>query len=368
MMTEKAVSKDPSSFVLQRALGLGFVRAGITGIEAPERYDAYQSWLDRGDHGGMKYMADPFHRKSRHDLRELLAEAQSAIVVALSYPKATADSAQDTAGDEGAPRGRVAQYALGDDYHHIMHAKLKLLAEELSEYVGRPLRSRSCVDSAPLLERELAERAGLGFVAKNTMLISPGIGSYTLLGVLLSELPLRSTLDRETRDCGTCTACLDACPTKAFRAPYQLDAKRCISYLTIESSDPVPEELRSKVGDRIFGCDVCQDVCPYNAKAPLRNEGPAEMQARNADRARPSLYGLATLGSNQRKRYLHGSAMRRAGRDSLLRNVAVALGNQNASGHEDKRRQETLDLLSEDRSAMVREHARWASKQTGKGE
>jgi epoxyqueuosine reductase len=362
------VSKDPTSFVLEKALSLGFVRAGVTGIEAPDRYAAYQSWLERGDHGEMKYMAEDFHRKSRLDLRELLPEAQSAVVVALSYPKAPQDQESESPVDDQEPRGRVAQYALGDDYHQVMHGKLKQLAAALAEFVGRPLQARSCVDSAPLLERELAERAGLGFVAKNTMLITPGIGSFTLLGVLLSELPLRPTAPTETRDCGTCTACLDACPTQAFRAPYQLDAKRCISYLTIESSEPVPEELRSKIGDRIFGCDVCQDVCPYNAKAPLRNVGPAEMQAREADRARPPLHQLATLGSNQRKRYLHGSAMRRAGREPLLRNVAIALGNQTLSGSADERRNQTLDVLSEDRSSMVREHAQWASQQASKGE
>jgi epoxyqueuosine reductase len=364
MMTEKAVSKDPTSFVLEKARKLGFAAVGVTGIEPPDRYAAYESWLDRGDHGDMKYMDEDIHRKSRFDLRELLPEAQSAVVVALSYPKAAPDG--EHASTKETPRGRVAQYALGDDYHHHMHGKLKLLAEALTDFVGRPLRTRSCVDSAPLLERELAERAGLGFVAKNTMLISPGIGSYTLLGVLLCELPLQPTVKRETRDCGTCTACLDACPTQAFRAPYQLDAKRCISYLTIENSGPVPEELRSKMGDRIFGCDVCQDVCPYNAKAPLRNEGPAEMQARERDRARPPLHKLATLGSNQRKRYLQGSAMRRVGRDALLRNVAVALGNQEPS--ESTGRLQTLKVLLEDRSEMVREHAQWACEQTAKGE
>lgn len=362
------MSEDPSAFVLEKARDLGFVRAGITGIEAPERYAAYQSWLERGDHGDMDYMADAFHRKARLDLRELLPEAQSAIVVALSYAKAQELSPAPVESEAAGPRGRVAQYALGDDYHHLMHSKLRRLADELSAHLGRPLLSRSCVDSAPLLERELAERAGLGFVAKNTMLITPGVGSYTLLGVLLTDLPLIPTANTETRDCGTCTACLDACPTQAFPAPYQLDAKRCISYLTIESSGPMPEELRSQVGDRIFGCDVCQDVCPYNAKAPIRNPGPPELAARDADRARPPLHKIATLGSNQRKRYLQGSSMRRASREALLRNVAVALGNSTSAESPDTLRMQTLTLLKEDRSSMVREHADWAINQLGKAE
>ena len=370
-MTARAVSnssKEASSFVLAKASELGFVRAGITGTGPPQRYSAYQAWLDRGDHGNMAYMAQDFHRKARRDMRELLPEAQSAIVVALSYPKAPTELAPDGKSPRNpALRGRVAQYALGEDYHRIMHGKLRLLADALSQFVGKPLLARSCVDSAPLLERELAERAGLGFVGKNTMLISPGVGSYTLLGVLLSELALQPTHTGETRDCGTCRACLDACPTQAFGAPYQLDAKRCISYLTIESPEPIPEQLRSRLGDRIFGCDLCQEVCPHNARAPERHPGARELQARSPDRARPPLRMLAELGSNQRKHYLKGSAMRRMGRDAMLRNVAVALGNLEAVGEEEKQEQEhTLRTLAEDKSSMVREHASWALDRTPK--
>ena len=361
--TVKAVTKDLSSFAIDAALDLGFVRAGISGIEAPDRYPAYQAWLERGDHGDMAYMGEEFHRKARHDMRELLPEAQSAIVVAMNYPKAEETKGRDP---QESPRGRVAQYALGDDYHHLIHSKLRDLAAVLSREAGRPLQSRSCVDSAPLLERELAQRAGLGFVAKNTMLISPGVGSYTLLGVLLTDLPLTPSSNTETRDCGTCTACIDACPTQAFRAPYQLDAKRCIAYLTIESPAPMPAEIREKVGDRIFGCDVCQDVCPYNAKAPARHPGPAELQARDPARARPALQLLAGLGSNQRKRYLQGSSMRRVSRDALLRNVAVALGNHQAPSAQPNEASEILHTLSEDRSEMVREHAAWALAQQSK--
>lgn len=365
-MTARAVSepaREASAFVLEKASELGFVRAGITSIDPPKRYPAYQAWLERGDHGSMAYMGQEFHRKARRDMRELLPEAQSAIVVALNYSKARAEREPDTH-----PRGRIAQYALGEDYHHVMHGKLRLLGDALSEHLGRPVLTRSCVDSAPLLERELAERAGLGFVAKNTMLISPGVGSYTLLGVLLCEFALPATHSAETRDCGTCRACLDACPTQAFRAPYQLDAKRCISYLTIESSEPIPKELRSQMGDRVFGCDVCQDVCPYNSKAPERHPGPAELQAQSPDRARPLLRMLAELGSNQRKHYLKGSAMRRTGRDAFQRSVAVALGNHLAMHQEAQQEcEDTLRTLANDKSPMVGEHALWALERKPKG-
>tara|TARA_R110002073_G_scaffold142117_4_gene293792 strand:- start:38525 stop:39592 length:1068 start_codon:yes stop_codon:yes gene_type:complete len=343
-----------TEFVLRTAEELGFARAGVTNIETPAHYDDYRAWLDRGDHGSMGYMDDDFHKQARRDMRELLPSARSAIVVALSYSTASPEPPQ---GDEAPAeaRGRVAQYALGDDYHHVIKKKLGQLAERLAEQFEAS-ESRACVDSAPVLERELAERAGLGFIAKNTMLITPGLGSYTLLGVLLTSAELATTPNTAPRDCGTCTACIDACPTQAFRGPHKLDARRCISYLTIESQEPMPEELRSLVGDRIFGCDVCQDVCPYNAAAPARASVVPELMPRDAERARPSLAMLAALGSNQRKRYVAGNAMRRNRREQLLRNVAVALGNSNPSA-------ETVDTLAGDRNPMVQEHALWARAQ-----
>lgn len=366
-MTEKAVLKLPeaaraTAFALRKATELGFARAGVTGTDAPARYDNYQQWLERGDHGNMAYMADDFHRRARADMRELLPEAQSAIVIAMSYDKAkppTDEPLSDV-------RGRVAQYALGDDYHHVMKDKLRLLGEALAEELGRPLIFRACVDSAPLLERELAARAGLGFIGKNTLLISPGLGSYTLLGVLLIDLEMHATEPLATRDCGTCTACLEACPTQAFREPYKLDARRCISYLTIESRDAIPSELRAALGDRIFGCDECQDVCPYNAKAPLRFPAGPEMQARDPERARPDLPTLAAMGSNPRKRYVRANAMQRNNREQILRNVAVALGNREVQpGETETQTRECLDTLAQDASPLVREHAQWARAKRG---
>lgn len=363
-MTEKAAPNagEPAratAFALQKAADLGFARAGVTDTRAPARYEAYQEWLARGDHGSMAYMADDFHQRSRADMRELLPEVQSAIVVALSYDKP--ETAADNAQPSQAPRGRVAQYAVGDDYHFVIKDKLKLLGQALADELGRPVAFRACVDSAPLLERELAARAGLGFIAKNTMLISPGLGSYTLLGVLLIALEMEPTHQAQTRDCGTCTACLDACPTQAFRGPHKLDATRCISYLTIESREAIPEALREALGDRIFGCDECQDVCPYNAKAPLRFPSNPHLRARDPERPRPPLQEFVSMGSNPRKRYMRASAMQRNSREQLLRNVAVALGNAPVTGAAgEDAANESLQTLATDASPLVRDHAQWA--------
>ncbi len=340
-----------TEFVIRQAMELGFAKAGVTGIETPAHYEEYLAWLERGDHGTMAYMDDEFHREARQNMQQLLPSVSSAVVVALSY-----SNAEVKPPNTGEARGRVAQYALGDDYHHVIKSKLTALAEALAEQSAEPIESRACVDSAPLLERELAERAGLGFVAKNTMLITPGLGSYTLLGVLLTSAILAPTHQDSNRDCGTCTACLDACPTQAFRGPHKLDARRCISYLTIESQEPMPMELRPLVGDRVFGCDVCQDVCPYNAVAPSRASVVPQLLPRDNERARPVLAMLASLGSNQRKRYVSGNPMRRNRREQLLRNVAVALGN---TAPDDP----TVEALADDRNPMVQEHARWARSQ-----
>ncbi len=349
------MAESAGQYVVRRALELGFVSAGITDSSTPANYPSYQAWLDRGDHGTMAYMADPFHKKARSDMRELLPSVQSAIVVALSYPKAAqaSEPPQRDTSDTGA-RGRIAQYALGDDYHYLMKQKLRQLAADLESFTGHSIESRACVDSAPLLERELAERCGLGFIGKNTMLITPGVGSYFVLGVLLTDQELLPTRASSTHDCGSCTLCLDACPTQAFRAPYKLNASKCISYLTIESREPVPHELREAIGDRIFGCDECQSVCPYNGRAPLRQEIAAPMQARSPDRSQPSLAMIAELGSNQRKRYVDRSPLRRNNREQLLRNVAIALQNADDLNDRDRR---VLEQLQEDKSELVRSHA-----------
>jgi epoxyqueuosine reductase len=302
-------------------------------------------------HGEMAYLSSA---DARGDLRGLLADARALIVVALAYER------MDPKPADSLLRGKIARYARGEDYHLVVRDKLVALADRLSRELGRPVAARPCVDSAPVLEREWAERGGLGFVAKNTMLIAPGLGSYVVLGELLVDVDLPVTApDAPPKPrCGSCRACLDACPTQAFRDAYVLDARRCISYLTIEHQGPIPRELRAQIGTWVFGCDICQEVCPFNA-----GEGePADplLQPRSIEHALPDLVALAARGANQMRQLVRRTAMRRVSREVLLRNVAVALGNTGSADAIP-----ALVGLLEDRSPLVRSHAAWSLAQLG---
>ena len=322
---------------------LGIARLGAVPVEPPRRFDLYRSWLAAGHHGEMAYLASPEHVAARSDLRTLLSGARTVLVAAVAY-------------DGGGRSGGIARYARGDDYHGIVRDQLAALAAELAAAAGRPVASRTCVDAAPVMERDLAERAGLGFVGKHTVLILPGLGSWFLLGELLLDVDL--TLDDQPAPmrsrCGTCRACLDACPTQAFVAEHVLDARRCISYLTIESKGPIPVELRRSTGGWIFGCDVCQEACPYNA-APPRATVPPALAPRDDAHAAPDLIALATAPSNQLRRFVQRTALRRVSRAQLLRNVCVALGNT-----ADAAAIPALAARLADASALVRRHAAWA--------
>jgi epoxyqueuosine reductase len=328
---------------------LGFHRAAIMPVEAPRRHELYQSWLAAGHAGEMAYLSEADHVGTRGDLRKLLESASSLIVVALAYDRV------DPVVPAGCLTGRIARYARGEDYHLVMRDKLVLLAERLAAELGRPVASRPCVDSAPVLEREWAERGGLGFVAKNTMLIAPGLGSYVVLGELLVDVELTPTAPTEPAKprCGSCRACLDACPTQAFVDAYTLDARKCISYLTIENEGPIPVELRPAIGTWVFGCDICQEVCPFNAGS---GDTPDPMlRPRTGEHALPDLVALATKNTNQLRQFVKRTALRRVSRESLLRNVAVALGN---TGSRDAI--PALEHLLQHKSELVREHAQWA--------
>ncbi len=329
---------------------LGFVRAAIVPIEAPRRHELYRSWLADQRHGEMAYLATPEHVGQRADLRSLLASARSLVVVALAYDKRDPIPASRLT-------GRIARYARGEDYHLVMRDKLVLLAERLAAHLGAVVATRPCVDSAPVMEREWAERGGLGFVAKNTMLIAPGAGSYIVLGELLVAAELAPTAppldDDAAKRCGRCRACLDACPTQAFVDAYVLDARRCISYLTIENHASIPRELRASVGTWVFGCDVCQEVCPFNAGDGEPHD--PLLTPRSGEHALPDLVALARKGANQLRQFVKRTALRRVPRDVLLRNVAVALGNTGDAGAI-----APLVALLRETSPLVREHAVWA--------
>ncbi|MGE5184696.1 MAG: tRNA epoxyqueuosine(34) reductase QueG [Acidobacteriota bacterium] len=340
--------------LIEIARELGFHRAAIVPIEPPRRHELYTSWLAAGMHGEMAYLAAPEHVAPRGDLRALLAGARALIVVALAYER------MDPVPRAALVRGKIARYARGEDYHLVMRDTLVALADRLARELGRPVASRPCVDSAPVLEREWAERGGLGFVAKNTLLIAPGLGSYVLLGELVVDAELAATAPEQPPKprCGSCHACLDACPTRAFADAYVLDARRCISYLTIEHQGAIPRELRALVGTWVFGCDVCQEVCPFNA-----GEGdPADplLAPRSLEHALPDLIALAGKGANQLRQLVRRTAMRRVSREVLLRNVAVALGN---TGSPDAI--PALARLLAHRSPLVRAHAAWALGRLG---
>lgn len=329
------------------AAELGFDQVGIAGIELPEDEARLERWIGEGRHGGMQYMERHGRRRSRP--AELVPGTLRIISVRMN---ATApDAAPPAAVLADRRRGYIARYALGRDYHKILRQRLTRLAALLESEIG-PFGYRAFVDSAPVMEKPLARDAGLGWIGKHTNLINARAGSFFMLGELFTDLPL--PLDQPAKDrCGTCSACIPACPTGAITAPYQLDARRCISYLTIEHHGAIPAELRPAIGNRIFGCDDCQLVCPWNKFAGLAAE--PDFRTRHGLDA-PDLIGLFRWTEQDYLERSSGSALRRLGYRRWLRNVAVALGNAPTSA-------EVVAALSarrDDPDPLVREHAAWA--------
>ena len=306
-----------ANWAKRAAVDLGFDACGVTDLAPSAAAPALEDWLRRGYHGEMGYMAR--QAAIRRDPARAWPDARSAVVALHSYFKPHAPLQ--------AGHGHVAQYALGDDYHAVMKEKLKQLGTKLVEAAGGG-RFRSYADAGPLPERELARRAGLGWVAKNTMLINPGIGSFTFIGVLLTDLDLARDEPFETDRCGTCRRCLDACPTGAFPEPRVLDATRCISYLTIEARSDIPEAFRPAVGDWLFGCDVCQDVCPWNVSF-ARETRESRYAARPVDEL-PTLEEIVEMDERTFDALYGDTALERAGRAGLARNARVVLENRRA--------------------------------------
>jgi epoxyqueuosine reductase len=314
---------------------LGFDLVAIGPADPPERGPAFEAWLAAGYAGTMGYLERG--RAKRLDPRRVLPGARALIACALNYYQ----------GPEADGPSHVARYAWGTDYHEVMASRLTGLLDDLV-LAAPDTTGRVYVDTGPVLERELAARAGLGWIGKNTMLLHQGLGSYFFIGVVLTNAEL--AFDDPLPDrCGTCTRCLEACPTGAFVAPYVMDARRCISYLTIEHRGPIPEGLRESVGALAFGCDVCQDVCPWNGKAPVTPE------AAFAARELPGLAELVTLTDEEYRGRLRGSPLRRARRRGLARNAAVALGNAG-----DPAAAPALARAREDPDPDVCGHAEWA--------
>jgi epoxyqueuosine reductase len=337
--------------ILEEAHRLGFILAGVTTPDPTPHVKFFEDWLARGHHADMAYLAADRARAVRADPRLLLPECQSILVLGAPYFLPS----PSRRGAGGEVQGRVASYALGEDYHLVLPPRLQSLIQFIETQVGHPIPNRYYTDTGPLLERDLAQRAGLGWIGKNTCLIHPQKGSYFLLAEILLGLELEPDAPFPTDHCGTCTRCIDACPTNAILPNRSLDARRCISYLTIENKGDIPADLRPLIGDWIFGCDICQTVCPWNKfSAPA---GDASFQP-SAGAAPTDLIATLALTPQSFNRQFKRSPIQRAKRRGLLRNASVALGNIG-----DARALPALENALNDSEPLIREHAKWAMEQ-----
>jgi len=301
---------------------IGFDLVGVTTAGPAQSHARYTDWLSRGHHGEMSYLARPDAVARRADVRTLLPSARSVVVVAMNYY-----SPLPRAG-EGPGVGAVARYAWGEDYHEVIAEKLERLVAFIESEVGHTVAHKICVDTSAILEREWAVRAGLGWIGKNTLLINPRAGSWLLLGALLLDLELETDVPFSTDHCGTCTRCIEACPTHCILHDRDLDARRCIAYLTIElrGALPGPADLRSFIGDWVFGCDVCQEVCPWNRFARPTRE--AAFEPRHATL---NLRDLLEMNDETFRAQFARSAIRRARREGLTRNASIIAANRTHS-------------------------------------
>jgi epoxyqueuosine reductase len=338
-----------------KARRLGFALAGIVPASSSTTIGHYHAWLENGYHGQMAYLARPDAVAKRAAPARIQPDTRTVVVVGMNHH--TSPLPAHLRDDPS--RGIIASYAWGSDYHEVMVPRLRELGALVTSETGQEAGYRAYVDTGPLLERELAARAGLGFVGKNTNLIHPRLGSWLFLGELLLTIELPATpLATSQGTCGRCTRCLDACPTGAFVAPYVLDARRCISYLTIELKGAIPPDLRPLMGHWIYGCDVCQQVCPWQRFAEPTQE--RAFLAQTPSRAVPLLTELMELNEETFQRQYAGTPILRIGRARLLRNAAVALGNWG-----DERAVPALKKALSDPEPLVRDHATWALGQVG---
>ena len=367
---------DITTFVKHAAYDAGFELAGIApGRDFPE-LDRFADWIGAGHAGEMKYMEarNEIGQLKRASLRSTIPWARSVIVCAINYNTAQPLSIQVT----DPKRGWISRYAWGrDDYHQTVLKKLRRVDAALKQYCNDvrlmnteseapdkhplpadELQTRYYVDTGPLVERVYAKYAGVGWIGKNTCLLNQKIGSWLFLGVILTSLELEADLPAPDR-CGSCTRCIDACPTDALIAPYQLDSNKCISYLTIEKRGAIPEEIRGAMGRHVFGCDICQDVCPWNRKAPATTA--AEFQPREG-LLNPALDWLAEMTGDEFQQRFRGSAVRRTKRSGLRRNAVIAMGNSGEPHFKP-----VLDHLTKDEDPIVAENAHWSRQKLSRG-
>jgi epoxyqueuosine reductase len=365
----------PTPWIAEQAQQLGFSLCGVVAAKRFAELGHFEEWLTRGYAGEMKYLEDP----RRRDPVTALDGVRSIVVCGLhyntAYPYSTqaatnhdANESDSTADDSTAPRGWISRYAWGGDYHEVLWEKLNALLAALREQVAEPFSARAYADTGPVSERILAKYAGLGWLGKNTLLLNQSQGSFFFLGVILTSLDLEPSLAHAAAPppdlCGTCRKCLDACPTDALVEPYVMDARRCISYLTIELRGSIPLEFREAIEKNVYGCDICQDVCPHNRKAPttaLHDFQPRQTPS-GESLFQPHLEWLAGLTEDEFREAFRGSAMKRAKWRGLVRNACIALGNVKLERASPAHQRVTalLQRLANHTEASIAESAQWA--------
>jgi epoxyqueuosine reductase len=350
-----------TDWIVAKATELGFDLCGIASVEGLADLAHLKEWLERGYAGRMQYLLDP----RRADITQVLPDAKSIIVCALNYNTASPLSTEAAAqAAEQEPRGWISRYAWGEDYHAILGKRLEQVVAAMRAHFPDPLEARAYVDTGPISERIAARQAGLGWQAKNTCLINEKLGSWLFLGVIVTSLeltPSNAAYGAAATDlCGNCRLCLDACPTEALVEPYLMDASRCVSYLTIELRQAIPDELRASMGRHVFGCDICQDVCPWNRRAPLTSL--PSFHPRQKLLA-PELIWLLSLQEEEFREIFGGSPIRRAKWRGLIRNACIAAGNLADKSLPNTGRlqlQSRLNELAASADPLIAEHAAWA--------
>lgn len=367
-------SMERTAWIEQQARAVGFDLCGVAAAEEWPELERLPEWLALGYAGEMRYLEDPRRRAPQ----AALAGARSVIVCALNYNAAqpSSISAPKTSTPSDVPLGWISRYAWGTDYHQVVGAKMEALVTAMRGEIAQAFDAKWYVDTGPVHERTAALHAGLGWIGKHTLLIHPEMGSWMFLGVILTTLDLapsladgasganpNATAQSPLPDlCGQCTLCIDACPTSAIVEPYVLDARRCISYLTIELRGPIPEDLREPMGRHVFGCDICQDVCPWNRRAPITKEAAFAPREKLFS---PDIEGLASLSEDEFKEVFRGSPVKRTKWRGLIRNACVALGNSRPQpGTQAHASAKTILVrLASANDSIIAEHARWALAQ-----
>ncbi len=357
-----------TAWIAETARSLGFDLCGVAAASEFPELQKMNDWLARGYAGEMKYLHDP----RRTDLQATMSGVKSVIVCAMNYNSPqpySSEVAQGESSDDGASRGWISRYAWGSDYHEVLWGKLNALVAKMRERFTEPFEARASADTGPVQERILAKRAGLGWIGKNTLLLNQHMGSWLFLGTILTDLELTPTVAARGALppdlCGSCTRCIDACPTDALVDPYLMDARRCIAYLTIELRGPIPEQFREPIGNHVFGCDICQDVCPWNRKSPRTPQN--EFQPRKSKDGMDSLFHprlewLASLTEEEYRELFQGSAMKRAKWRGIVRNACNAFGNSKVQRDTEQgaRIESLLQRLAENEERSIAESARWA--------